>query len=982
MAVIKLPTYEEYKQRLATNTPLIKPEEMAAPVSQEEPIDYDSLPKVDYIPEGGIEIPRPTAPEIMSYGWNVKGITDMQSLGKIGRIKGWFNGGMFDGSEYKQLDEFYGEDFNNLTESEKRDRINEVDRLNTIRNNFSVLAYGEDNSLLAGASGFAGTLATPTTLVPGLSWAKYGAAGLGVTSALFGAEYNLLEQYANKGNVDMGELGKVTALSGVGGLGLGLAGKGAMRLLNGAKPIAASQKASVQSEADMVQDAMDDAVIDGIPPEKLNEYVKEKTGFSDDEVVKASANSERKPGPRSKEEILETRELERTSIDADTINRSPTVNRYVTPIIEGFARIDEKFKLNGLLKNRVNRYFYRSYTNAMDKITPSHSLLKGYKKMPKQQQESFNNLLLNPTEENIASAGKLLDDYSPVSGKELQDLMTKVRTMTDELKAAGIDVPANPNYVPRIVKDSKGLQRFLNKNPEVDSVVQKALKQRAQALKLKDTTKLSNEDRNFIISNMLQGRHVGTNKAGKLYSRTKKTRPKRETFLEPRKIKLVNKEMQKYYENPLNSTMRYFMDAHKLIEKRNFFNYKNTKNATMQGTGLDLEKSATNFFKDLEDANLDDNTVTRLEEMFKAIFVDADRSLGGVQKAYKDLVNASLLANPLSALTQLGDVTLGAWKLGVKNVAKGLVGRDVDIIKDLNIEQAMLEHFSSGTSMTKLVDDMLEFTQFKRMDRLGKTAIINGAWKNVQNKVKTDKGIAQLKKEYGTAYGPEFNKFISDIKNGEITSLTKEYLFNQLAEFQPITPAQMPEAYLKANNGRLLYTLQSFTIKQVNLIRKNIVEEAQKGNYKQAAKNLLGFSLLIPPSNMAIDYGKETLLGRDPDFSDDLVRRYANNALKVFGSSEYAVDRLIKTGKLGDFIQDTFLPPMEMFDGLIKTGQAAIVNQEFDPAVTAQLPIVGRLAHYWVFGGLEDWNEKQKQKDRREYNKKYGIDKKKYGMEG
>ena len=964
---IKLPTYEEYQARVAASQPVVTAEEQ-----------QETFEDIEGIPEEGIIIGAPSATDIMSYGWNVKGRTDMAELVKIGRIKGWYNGGVFDDGQYKQLEEYYGADFFNLSESEKRNRINEVDAQNALADNLSVIAYGEDNSLLAGATGLAGTLATPTTFVPGLSWAKYGAKGLAVTSAMFGAEYNLLDQYADKGSIDMQELAIATGVSGAAGLGLGLAGQGVARLFKNTQPAPPVQKSAIQQKADEIQDAMYDAVEEDVPVERLHEYIKAKTGLSSDELVNTVKNAENKPEmPATKAEAIEARKLNDTPIDADTIIKDPTVNRFITPIIEGFARIDESFGLNNLLKNKVNSYFFKSYTNAMEKIRASHDLLEVYKSMPKHAKDAFDNMLLNADDKQLASARKLLEQYSPNAGKLFDDYRARIKKMTQELKENGIKVPDTTTYVPRIVRDSKGLKNFLNKNPIARTAVDKALKMRADALKT-TVSKLSSQDKNFIVSNILQGRHVGTNKKGELYARKRKTtNPSRETFLETRKIHKINEEMQKFYDNPLSSSMRYFMDAHKLIEKRNFFGVDNAK---MKGTGLDLEKSYENFLGTLADKNIDLNTQARLQEMFKAVFEDADRSLGNKGRLYKDTVNAVLLANPVSAMTQLADIPMAAWRLGIKNVAKGLFKRDVDIIDDLNIEQRMIEEFSSGTNMAKLVDNLLEWSQFKRMDRLGKTAIVNGAWQRVQKMVTTDKGIAKLRKEYGTAFGPKFEKFIDEIKNGEMTPRTKEYLFNQLAEFQPITPAQMPEEYLAADNGRLLYTLQSFTIKQLSLLRKHIIDEAKRGNYKEAGKNLLGFALLIPPSNMLVDYGKERVLGKDPDLSDDLVRRYANNALKVFGSSEYAVSRLLKIGTFGDFVQDSFVPPLSMFDGLMKTAREGIVNGEFDPIFFKDVPVIGKMTYFWFLGGAEEWNDKQQAEKKRKFNKKYRIDRKEYGI--
>ena len=259
------------------------------------------------------------------------------------------------------------------------------------------------------------------------------------------------------------------------------------------------------------------------------------------------------------------------------------------------------------------------------------------------------------------------------------------------------------------------------------------------------------------------------------------------------------------------------------------------------------------------------------------------------------------------------------------------------------------------------------------MDRLGKTAIVNAAFRKAQKDALTRKGRAKLKKKYGTAFEENFDVFIDDLQNRRITSRTKEFLFNELAEFQPITPAQMPEAYLKADNGRIMWTLQSFTLKQLNLIRKNIIEEFRHGSKKEAIKNAVTFAMLIPPSNMAIEYGKERILGKDPDLSDELVQRYVNNALKVFGSSEFAVSKLGRSAKFGDFLLDSFAPPLEVFDGIIKTGSSALIEGEFDDAAIKDLPIVGKLIYFWFGSGLEKWQDRQDREENRERRERFGV---------
>jgi ribosomal protein L9 len=966
---IKLPTYEEYQARVRASQPVVDLTEKEEPTTP------------SYVTEDAIAIDAPTTSDILSYGWNVKGVTDMNKLAKIGRIKGWLDVGKFDEGQYKSVQELYGEDFFDLSESERRNRINTVDQQQQEADYLGVMAYGEDNSLLAGATGLVGSLATPTTLIPGVGFAKSGAIGLGITSALFGAEYDLLQQYADKGDIDLEQFLTTTALAGGAGLGLGFAGEKLVKLIRGGAAGATAtgmRKVTAQTKADKIQDMYYKAVEQDVPLKDIEKFARDELNMTPEEFVDTIAAASNKPViPKSKAEAIEARKLAQADVNAESIKGDATVNKYITPIIEGIGKIDQKLGLNNKLKNKVNGYFFHSYNSAIEKIKASKPLEDAYKKLPKHAQDEFDNLLLNANKRTINSARDLLEKYVPGSKKAFDDYKAQIKNMSDEL-ASYYDIPDNPFYVPRVVADFAGLNKYLNKNPDVQGVVEKALDARAKELKI-NKSELSNADKEFITSSILRGLRVGTNaKTKKLYATKRSKNAKRETFLSAKKIQLVNKEMQKYYAKPLDGTYKYFLDAQKLVEKNKFFDSvgskKHAKQITKGKYGLDFDKSRSSLMSELADAGMDSNTEVRLKSMLEALFVDADKSMSsGWAHRYKNIVNASLLANPLSALTQIADVSMSAWKLGIRNTIEGLIGKEVDIVKDLNIDQLIMENFSSGIDIARGVDKLLGYSGFKKMDRLGKTAIVNAAFKRAQKMAATPEGRAKLKKQYGSAYEEKFDIFIDDLQNKRITSLTKEYLFNELAEFQPITPAQMPEAYLKADNGRLMWTLQSFTLKQLNLIRKQIVDEFRYGSKKEAIKNAASFALLIPPSNMAIEYGKERILGKDPDLKDELVQRYVNNALKVFGSSEFAVSQFGKSYKIGDFLLDSFAPPLEILDGILKTGGKAIVEGEFDDAVVKDIPVVGRLIYYYFGSGLEKWQDRQDREESKERRERFGV---------
>jgi hypothetical protein len=171
----------------------------------------------------------------------------------------------------------------------------------------------------------------------------------------------------------------------------------------------------------------------------------------------------------------------------------------------------------------------------------------------------------------------------------------------------------------------------------------------------------------------------------------------------------------------------------------------------------------------------------------------------------------------------------------------------------------------------------------------------------------------------------------------------------------------------------MLYTLHSFTLKQLNLIRKGIVEEYQKGNKGVAARNAIAFSLLVPTSNMTIGMAKDLIAGKDIDLESEVGQRYIDNVFKVFASSQYGVAKLAKTGKVGDFILDSVAPPLNMFDNIVKGGWTAVSTGEFDPKMGKNIPLLGSLWYNWFGGGVEEYQEKQEKKQRSELRERYGI---------
>ena len=152
-------------------------------------------------------------------------------------------------------------------------------------------------------------------------------------------------------------------------------------------------------------------------------------------------------------------------------------------------------------------------------------------------------------------------------------------------------------------------------------------------------------------------------------------------------------------------------------------------------------------------------------------------------------------------------------------------------------------------------------------------------------------------------------------------------LWNELSEVQPISLSQLPKVYLDNPNGRMAFMLKSFSLKVLDVMRKDIIHEYKAGNKLKAAKNAAYFGGLFGLVNGSVDGLRQVALGRTIDTPEEL---FANNLVKMFGLSPFMIGTVTQRGA-GQAVRDFASPPVALLDALTNV----------DKAVGA-VPIVGR----------------------------------------
>ena len=372
--------------------------------------------------------------------------------------------------------------------------------------------------------------------------------------------------------------------------------------------------------------------------------------------------------------------------------------------------------------------------------------------------------------------------------------------------------------------------------------------------------------------------------------------------------------------------------------------------------------------KDLTNAQQDD-----LRLLLKARFEAADKAMGKTMASVRDLQYAALLGQFDSALIQLGDIGSSLYLNGVMNTAKALATgnkRAKITADDLGLVNQVSAELQNLNGMTKFLDFALTYSGFRKIDKLGKDTFLKAAWrKNTKLARANPDAIA---KKYGDVFENETADLIADLQAGRVTDNTKLLMWNELADVQPIALSEMPQLYLEMTNGRILYSLKSFGLKQLNLIRQNIVKRGQRGDVTGAFEEALKYSLLIGMANGTVENARKFLLsGFDTDAIRDIDDVTYESLAKIFFLSKYSRDKYLSKGQYGTFVTELLTPAApSILDTLGAAMNNVLLEQEnneeaFNKAMKV-IPVAGKSYYYLIGGGAEKVIEQVEKEEREE----------------
>ncbi len=586
--------------------------------------------------------------------------------------------------------------------------------------------------------------------------------------------------------------------------------------------------------------------------------------------------------------------------------------------------------------HRARAYEQGVLTRTHELLDRAHPFIEALSKVKGEKADTLARAILTNDPIKVKAA------FDAVGDTKLSAEWSNVRGMLDELgtelKDHGRVSNLRENYFPRVVKDLDGLMSALG--TEVRTRLQKDLAE-AQAKSLRATgSGLSDLDQTAIINRALTT--MGDGMKGK------------PGFSKARQIDTITKELQPFYAPPVESLHSYLSMAAKDLERSKFFGRDLAK---VDGK-VDLQASIGNVVKrELDAGNITFPQAEELGSMLRSRFGPGEASSAALIQDVKNMINAGLLGNVVSAATQLGDIGTTAAIQGlrptVESVIRQLTGNNRVNMKDFGLADHISEEFVSTRKSAKFLNTTFKLGLFSAVDRFGKNVGLNAALSKLEGQAKTVGGMKALERKYGEAFGEDFPALVQELKSGKPGENVQAALFSELSDMQPITRLEVPQAYLDMPNGRAAYMLKTFMLKQFDIVRRDGYNEIKRGNVAAGVKNLTKYAVALGISGATTDTIRKWLMGQEVDFdTDDL----AKNVLKTFGWSEYVLDQA-KKGTPVKAVGGTLLPPYKMFDDLYKAsggGTMSEASREKARNQAAQyIPVFGKLFESHLLGGAE-----------------------------
>tara|TARA_Y100001937_G_C7119236_1_gene331745 strand:- start:44 stop:2326 length:2283 start_codon:yes stop_codon:yes gene_type:complete len=624
----------------------------------------------------------------------------------------------------------------------------------------------------------------------------------------------------------------------------------------------------------------------------------------------------------------------------------PAVNKTFSVIEKGLEKVDpfirpikSKIKeLDPFIASRMDKFELDNLMlkqNFVDQIQP---FADQFKKLSKNEQKLFQRLTSNS--DSMKKAFDMLDVVQKRKGMDgiKANFLTVRKALNDLHKLAnknGIEIEYREDYIPRVMKDHDGFMKSLGKEPrsQLEKMFRAAEKKKLDELPegmkrslsdadMEDT--LTSADRIKIIQDYFGGNNLrGSGKMG---------------LQKERVLASITDDTQKYYDDFLGGLQKYVDNVTYNVNKNRFL-------------GKSQDPTAKSIFTDIERIK-DEKVQDEITNLISTRFKGGEARIGKKTNIARNVIYATTIANPYSTITQLGDLALNSYRNGLINTLSPF-GPKIKL-KEFGLNDVASEFAEAGT-MKGAMDELFKKTGFKKLDIAIKENNLRGAFRQAQGQLrnKNSKAYKKFVEENKPFFESETDDLVDAIRRGDSQNENvRHYLFSRLTKTQPITLSEMPSAYLNRRTGRLFWALKTFFVKQLDVMREDIVQKlAKRETTKEGMQNAARFAMLFGGGTAAVNATKDLILGRPVEISDELM----DVAMQMIGISRYAIYKAKSDGLIGGATA-ILAPPMPFVNEAFKVLAAddreeALKKQSKE--LMRYVPVFGKDI-YWRFGAGEE----------------------------
>ena len=637
------------------------------------------------------------------------------------------------------------------------------------------------------------------------------------------------------------------------------------------------------------------------------------------------------------------------------------------------------------------KYLRRMELNISRENVKASKVIKPFAEFYRGLDEDNRTMLSWALKNNDEEAMKIREDILGDKFKGVEYLLTDIH---GRMESVGLNnFSPVEQYFPRKVKDIEGLMRFMRARKDIKTL-EKELGRDATEEEIADIKKQT-ESLTVIEESLLQAQDkkgapsTPAEKAEVVNGIMNTVRYNAISFNIPssakaRGIRRVSPEMDKFYEDSLDTLISHIYTTNEAVESRKIFNFTNRKQLVREGN-----KVAKDYKKKLEKGENVEEELTRLEQISEELReLDSNTTEGisqflaeegvslstedekevvnifksrldqrgtyGAMSTIRNAMLISTLGNPASAVTQLSDIVWSIYENGVANTVSSIFGKKRMSKKDFDFERAMGD-FTGGSS--RYVDFALKWSGLKAMDLFGKDVYLEAALKKAEGMSESE-FVTQQGHVFGDKTAEVHRKIIEGNwrdSDGTVDPDVQYYAFNSLSNTQPISLSEMPETYLTSGQGRILYTLKTYALKQIN----NVIREAKKPGLKNKAK-AAQLVMLLTLAGASADELKDLMLGRTTEFSDHMY----DNLFKISLLSRYSLEGS-RTGK--GILTDLLVPPTGIID-YAKEDMVSLFNGDPSFQTIKNMPW-GRQLEAWMPSGRERSFENEKRSINEDFRK-------------